>query len=945
MSNYSSLFNQSFVDVDSLTTNTIISDSLILTAELDQLQLGQTLISDTNTTSRVGTIPPGVGNFEFVTTASGNPQTIAGDNTWTGVNTFTSISGLYAEKITVSGYDVADTFNEHEHALSTGIYDGGILSAGNTSTNFSISNGAGIIVQNVSNPHVVTPISWTGLTNIAVTNILTQLLTFVSINSSGTVIQSATRPTNAECRSQIYLGVVVHTDKTSVTGFNQQQQFINAPSLQLRDFLEALGPIINIDGNAVSGNSNLTFTKSSGVILAYGANYYNSPLDPHKLSLAAYNSVVTALEYRLVDGTNYFTGAVPGLIDPNYYESAGVRTVVPVNKFTVQRVYTFTSNNVKLQYGQTIYNSLAAAKDNFRLDAFTTEASIKANGVLIAYIIVKQGTTSLTNASDCFIINAGKFEGSSSSAGGTTLQLSYDNSATPEILTDSTRGALSLKVGSGSNSDNVLEVLNLSGNTTFSVAGGGSIVTNLASGVLHSVSGNITSSLIVDADISGQLSYNKLNLTTSVTNGDLFGGIMYGKLYLSGMVNNNDIHPTAGISYSKLTLTNSIIDGDIESSAAINYSKLSLSGKITNNDIVASAGIPYSKLNLAASVRASDINSISGSNGQVLTASGGVASWTTATATNATNSLNIDINTYIPIATTSGTPNRLPFYTNSGDGYNALKSSDLLYYVEKLGTLSPVTPDIFRLYAPSINCSGDFINNGSVIVTNGNVTLSNGSIQLNGNIETTAGTFFGPLSGTATAATSSTTAALNTNTTAIATTAFVQRALENFLTIPIHLARTGGFLNSTNTTSEATRIFTNPSEHPRAMTTTLAAPYIMWLNSSDYPTIGTYTPKLRLTTVFNTNGTSLSGVNISPAFRSISASGSISSGIAYNLGSGILFTMLSGPAANRNGVLLTATSSGMPTLSGQYAFSVYNSAAFHTNTNCSISVSLDVIYS
>lgn len=574
--------------------------------------------------------------------------------------------------VVVDGYDVAATFNEHEHALSTGVYNGGLLVIASATT-FSITDGAGVVVQNTSNPHAITPVSWTNKTGIAATYINSALITFVSIDSAGAVIQSTSRPTNAETRTQIYLGVLVHTDLATITAVNQQQQFINAPSLQVRDLLEGLGPILNIDGNTITGNTGaLTFTKSAGTVLAYGANYYNSPLNPHRLNIDAVNTTSIAIEYRLVNGTNFYTGIIPGLIDPNYYESGGSRVAVSVNKYTVQRVYLFTSSNIKLQYGQTQYNTLAAAKDAFRNDPFTVEASIKSNGVLIAYIIIKAGTTSLTNTSDCFIINAGKFEGTSASAGGTTLQLSYTNSETPEIITDTTRGALTIKRGSASDADVVLEVLDGSGVKSYSATGNNVYLNKLSTGVLHSdISGLITSSPVVAADISGGvaqiiptltftgsylvpfvdnlnapaniyvggLNYNASTQTlstsyittdsiTEVNEGDgvsLIGARFISGAYLSAgvlhcsasgvisssLIVNADI--SGGIEYSKLNLTNGIINNDIHPSAAIAYTKLNLNNGITNTDINSGAAVSYSKLNLSGSIVSNDISGINSS--------------------------------------------------------------------------------------------------------------------------------------------------------------------------------------------------------------------------------------------------------------------------------------------------------------------------------------------
>lgn len=60
--------------------------------------------------------------------------------------------------------------------------------------------------------------------------------------------------------------------------------------------------------------------------------------------------------------------------------------------------------------------------------------------------------------------------------GGTVnLQQAYDNSSTPEILTDATRGALTLRRGSASDIDPVYEVQNGAGTVTFTLNGNGVI--------------------------------------------------------------------------------------------------------------------------------------------------------------------------------------------------------------------------------------------------------------------------------------------------------------------------------------------------------------------------------------------------------------------------------------------------------------------------------------
>jgi hypothetical protein len=415
---------------------------------------------------------------------------------------------------------------------------------------------------------------------------------------------------------------------------------------------------------------------------------------------------------------------------------------------------------------------------------------------------------------------------------------------------------------------------------------------------------------------------------------------VYGKLILSGMVNNNDIISNAGIPYSKITLTNSIVDGDIENSAAIQYSKLSLSGKITNNDIVASAGIPYSKLSVGSSIRASDINSISGTNGQVLTASGGLASWTTVTATNATNALNIDINTY-PLTYTE-TANRTPFYTHTTDGYNALKSSPLYYYVEKTGTIMPPTPDVKRLYVPSLNCSGVLYVDSDIISSAGTINLNNGSVNVNnGNVTISGGSLIGALDSTCTGST----AALNTSTTAIATTAFIQAAIQNATTYKINLLNTNSFMISGG--SAVTRLIVGGENVGRTATLSARAPMMLTINASEFATnIAGEFPSLRLRVTTLLNNHSASG-SITYGLQRVASVSGTTSDITYNLNNHLsgLNVVQSPLAANNIYTSTTTFSLSGSGLSGTYVLTTLNSNTIPVNCCINMNISLDVIYS
>jgi hypothetical protein len=383
------------------------------------------------------------------------------------------------DDVTASNARATLGLSNYETINSTGVITGGVLSIGTPNTTFSISDGSGVVVDNTSGSPTITPVTWSGKTNIAATYVATNLVSYVAINSSGTVIQSAAPFTNAEHRDYINLGSLVHVNLINLDAVNNFQEVAINPTNQLTDLSDSLG-IFNIGGNVFSANgANMTINKSSGDLYSTGCNWGVDKKNPNVRTLASLTGLT--FQYRFSTGTNGATGTS---INPAIYDVGGVSTAVPANKFTIQRIYSFVSNNVKIQPGQAYYNSLAEAKAAIQTEAFVTEPSIAYNGLLRGFLIVRENATALNSATSAAFYEAGKF-GSSTGVGGqsvSTMQNTYDNSVTPEILTDATRGALSIRRGSAADTDNVIEVLNNASSITFSVTGNGVVSAGVWSG-------------------------------------------------------------------------------------------------------------------------------------------------------------------------------------------------------------------------------------------------------------------------------------------------------------------------------------------------------------------------------------------------------------------------------------------------------------------------------
>jgi hypothetical protein len=377
--------------------------------------------------------------------------------------------------------------------LATGVLTGGVMSTGTAATEFSITDGTGKIVDNSGN---LTAVSWTGLVNITPTNLAIQNVTFVGIDSGGLVVQSSSRFTSAQARTLIILGVAVHVDRATVDAVNNEQHYVANAASQLYDLHEHLG-FFNIDGNVFSANgANLNIDKSIGEIVARGANYPNDIDNPNGLSLPALTAL--SFQYRYSDGSNGVTGIA---IDPdNLDNGAGGLTALSNNKWSIHRLYSFTSNNVKIQRGVTSYDSVEKALAGISSEPFIVEPSIKANGLLRGFIIAQKGATDLSTTAT--FLAAGKFGDVAVGGGGgiaSTRQSVYDNSvANPETTTSVTGGAETWRRGSAADTDDVLEVQNGAGTKVWAVTGEGGVT--LSGDIVLSTGGALVDGRDLTAD-------------------------------------------------------------------------------------------------------------------------------------------------------------------------------------------------------------------------------------------------------------------------------------------------------------------------------------------------------------------------------------------------------------------------------------------------------------
>lgn len=364
---------------------------------------------------------------------------------------------------------------------NTGLLTGGTISIGTggagVATTFSIASGTGLVVDNTSGSPSVTKVSWSASNNVAVFGLLTTTITFILMDSTGSIVQQNTFPTYAQSRTNIFVGIVSHAGMTTVDSVFTQPFVAYNAGPNFSDLCSAIG-LFNASGNVYSANAagTLAIAKTSGTLFAHQMNYSNDPNTPNITSQGSQAPVSPFFYINQTVAAGVTTATV---IDPNNYDLNGVTTAVPNQKFTVQYVLTASNNTTVIQRGQNVYADIAAAKAAIGNENFIFASGILNLNALRCYIVLKQGTTDLTNA-NTFFIPAGKFGPGTSSTSGlsvTSLQGAYNNSTQPQIITDNTRLAVQIKQGSGADTDNIFQGLNGAGTSTFAITGAGTVTT------------------------------------------------------------------------------------------------------------------------------------------------------------------------------------------------------------------------------------------------------------------------------------------------------------------------------------------------------------------------------------------------------------------------------------------------------------------------------------
>lgn len=347
------------------------------------------------------------------TTPLPNPIMTSG----TGTLTFYATVGEYWIHIGSTSILIDAGLSHTESEFSTGIASGGELDAVGAQS-IMINPLVGYITGNsgVTSVHpTLTRVDFPGGVVALDAASLTRSITWWLMDSATTIIQQASRPTAAQRRSHLILGVTFYDLNTlSLAEVQSLQIPLHQAANQFVDLMDSLGPF-SITGNIVSANGvNLRINKSAGSLFARSFNLFVSGVlsdNPH----VSTSPPQTSLSFRRILRVPIIT--TPPLVntlDPANYDLGGVLTPVGggANNSTIQRVWLFATNDltnqIAVQYGQVVHSSLANATAAVGSGVFVP-SPVAIDAALIGYIVMTRTATDLSDPTQATFIKSGKF--------------------------------------------------------------------------------------------------------------------------------------------------------------------------------------------------------------------------------------------------------------------------------------------------------------------------------------------------------------------------------------------------------------------------------------------------------------------------------------------------------------------------------------------------------
>jgi hypothetical protein len=297
-----------------------------------------------------------------------------------------------------------------EEKTETGLVWGGVVSF--SGPTIFITPGAGLIVNHNANTAshgdtVPTYVPFNSITASA-TFITSSQLTYLLIDTDGSLIQQTAPFTPQQFNEKFPLGYITHLATSSIDSFADARTTTYGQNEQQGQFIRSFGPLKTNGYDIIPQTGSLKFTVSSGRTFRYGGFYKQNPDNPstYDSSTVPTGSIVRLYKDPVAIGgfkALLDTGGIPFTdIDPTKWDDgSGTLQSVLSTEWTIQRAYQGVVTNITyIYYGQNVYDSLNSAIQGINTEPFEESSATQISLPFIGYIIVKGDTTDLGDTVD-----------------------------------------------------------------------------------------------------------------------------------------------------------------------------------------------------------------------------------------------------------------------------------------------------------------------------------------------------------------------------------------------------------------------------------------------------------------------------------------------------------------------------------------------------------------
>ena len=298
----------------------------------------------------------------------------------------------------------------NEAQMGTELINGGALSIDAGNLTFTIAEVTYRHVDTWTDPQLPTVTTITKVQTAGITPqfLLTAPISVITMDKLGSIVQFSEIPSGEDAREYMSLGVIVHTNLTTISAVSNATQgnSINIPGT-FADFRAAFG-LINLSGNVYSVKTLLSLKKSEGVAFGVSQNFKNNPKDPNNVVTAASDPQALILTYR--DGAGGWNTVAATDVNPAQYDDgSGTLAAVASNNWTVQPIWLATgSGTTVVGYGQATYSTKEDAVVGMELCC--PEINPITDGLMLrGWVIARGGASDLAIDTDGIIKKANKF--------------------------------------------------------------------------------------------------------------------------------------------------------------------------------------------------------------------------------------------------------------------------------------------------------------------------------------------------------------------------------------------------------------------------------------------------------------------------------------------------------------------------------------------------------